>query len=162
VGYCAAKDEKYFGFKGHLLITREGVAKAYNITAANVDERDIVSGVCQGLTGDVIADKGLIRPSLTQELGRQGLTLHTPFRKNMKDIRPKSFVEHLVNVRRKVETVIGQLVERFKIQTIKAKDSWHFHAKIGRKILAHTLCFFINKTLSPDNPLQLEKLISAP
>ena len=77
----------------------------------------------------------------------------------MKDPRPQSFVGHIMNIRRKVETVIGQLVERFKIQDIKAKDMWHLMAKALRKIVAHSICFIINKTLNPDNSLQLENIL---
>jgi hypothetical protein len=160
VGYCAAKDEKYFGFKGHLLITPEGVAKKLSVAAANIDERDVLPEVAEGIRGDVIADKGLIRPALTRELADQGLNLHTPLRKNMDDPRPRSFVNKIMDIRRKVETVIGQLAERFHIQAIRAKDTWHLMAKVGRKILAHTVCFFINQTVNPLAPLQLENLLA--
>ena len=67
----------------------------------------------------------------------------------------------MMNVRRIVETTISQLVTRFKIQTIRAKDLWHLSVKVGRKILAHTMCFAINKTINTDNPLQLERLITS-
>ena len=160
IGYCAAKDVKYFGFKGHLLITQEGVTKSISVAAANIDERDILPEVCLNLSGDVIADKGLVRPELSQSMENQGLKLHTPLRRNMNDPRPVSFVFQIMNIRRKVETVIGQLVERFRIQEIKAQDSWHLLAKVGRKILAHTVCFLLNKELNPENPLQLELLLS--
>jgi len=141
VGYCAAKDRKYFGFKGHIIITGEGVTKAMDITAANIDERDVLPELTDKLNGDIIADKGLIRPSLSHELKAKGVNLHTPLRSNMQDARPKEFVSQIMNVRRVVETTIGQLVERFKIQSIKAKDLWHLAVKVGRKILAHTVCF---------------------
>lgn len=160
VGYCAAKNEKYFGFKGNILITQEGAMKMISVTPANVDERDVLPEVTIGLQGDIIADKGLIRPELSEMLLHQNLLLHTPLRKNMKDSRPLSFIHRIMDIRRKVETVIGQLVERFKIQSIKAKDSWHLMAKIGRKILAHTICFYLNKSLNPSNPLQLENLMA--
>jgi hypothetical protein len=44
-----------------------------------------------------------------------------------------------MNARRKIETVIGQLTERFHIQKISAKDTWHLLSKIRRKICAHTI-----------------------
>jgi len=159
VGYCASKDEKYYGFKGHLLISPHGATKALSVTSANIDERDVLPEVTYGLTGDVIADKGLIRPFLYEELKERGLHLHIPMRKNMQETRPKKFVRQIMNIRRKVETVIGQLVERFKIQSIKARDYWHLMAKIGRKILAHSLCLYINSTLNPHAPLQIENLL---
>lgn len=159
VGYCAAKDQKYFGFKGHLLISHRGVVRALSVTPANVDERDVLPETTQNIKGDVIADKVLIRPDLNKILSGQGIALHTPLRKNMHDPRPKSFVSRLMDIRRQVETVIGQLVDRFKIQAIKSKDSWHLMAKIGRKLLSHTICFFINLARNPMNPLQLENLL---
>lgn len=160
VGYCAAKDKKYFGFKGHIIITGEGVTKTMDITAANIDERDVLPELTDKLNGDIIADKGLIRTGLSHELKAKGVNLHTPLRSNMQDARPKEFVSQIMNVRRVVETTIGQLVERFKIQSIKAKDLWHFAVKVGRKILAHTVCFAINKAINVDNPLQLERLLA--
>lgn len=160
VGYCAAKDEKYFGFKGHLLITQEGVTKIMDITPANIDERDILPELANNIFGDIIADKGLIRPSLTEYLVNNGVNLHTPLRSNMHDSRPKELLSQMMNVRRIVETTIGQLVARFKIQSIRAKDLWHLSAKVGRKILAHTICFAINKTINIDNPLQLDRLLA--
>lgn len=160
VGYCAAKVEHYFGFKGHILITQKGVAVAYEVAAANVDERDITAEVTTNLSGMLSADKGLIRPELSEVLARQNLDLQTPLRKNMKDLRPKETVSLMMNVRRKVETVIGQLTERFQIQVIKAKNLWHLCAKIGRKILSHTVCFMFNQIENPEKPLALELLLN--
>jgi len=160
VGYCAAKDEKYFGFKGYILITQEGAVKAIDIAPSNIDERDILLELTNDIIGDIIADKGLIRPELTQELQAKGISLHTPLRSNMKDDRPKELVYQMMDIRRLVETTIGQLVTRFKIQTIRAKDLWHLSVKVGRKILAHTMCFAINKTINANNPLQLELLLA--
>jgi len=160
VGYCAAKDQKYFGFKGYLLISPEGATRAFSMAAANEDERDLLPEVALGLTGDIIADKGLIRPSLHLELESQGLLLHTPLRKNMEDVRPQEFLSQIMNVRRKIETVIGQLVERFCIQSIRAKDMWHLMMKVGRKIFAHSFCLFINKSINSETPLQIDKLLA--
>jgi len=161
VGYCAAKGEYYFGFKGHLIITAHGAIRECPVAAADIDERDMLPQASRGLAGDIIADKGLIRPQLTQELAASNLRLHTPLRKNMEDPRPKSFVHRIMNMRRRIETVIGQLTERFNIQSIKAKDTWHLWAKITRKLLAHTICFAINKALNPLNPLQFDKLLAS-
>ncbi len=135
------------------------MARALSVTPANVDERDVLRGTTQNIKGDVIGDKGLIRPELNITLKNRGIFLHTPLRKNMYDPRTKSFASQLMNIRRQVETVIGQLVDRFKIQAIKAKDSWHLMAKIGRKLLSHTICFFINLSRNPMCPLQLENLL---
>lgn len=160
VGYCAAKDEKYFGFKGHLIISPPGLPISFTIAPANIDERDVLPELVQGLRGMIIADKGLIRPTLKDELKQSQLLLETPLRSNMTDLRSRWFVNNIQSIRRTVETVIGQLVERFSIQSIRSKDLWHLSAKVGRKILAHTMAFFVNFTQNPLEPLQFDHLIT--
>ena len=77
----------------------------------------------------------------------------------MTDDRPSEFVHQLMDIRRKVETVISQLTDRFNVQKIKAKDMWHLYAKVGRKILTHTMCCFINSKLSPEQPVKFHMLV---
>ena len=152
-GYCATKDEHYFGFKGHLVTNQNGLILNFTIAPANVDERDVLPELVSNYQGDLIADKGLIRPELTEELASHNLQLHTPLRSNMKDSRPKGFVYQIMNVRRRIETVIGQLAERFKIQSMRVKDLRHLSVKVGRKILAHTVAFFFANSLAFDGIL---------
>ena len=38
-GYCAAKDEHFYGFRGHLNVSLNGVITGFAITPANADER---------------------------------------------------------------------------------------------------------------------------
>ena len=160
-GFCAAKELHYFGFKGHILTTQKGAIKGFEMTPAHVDERPVLRELCDKLEGgDVFADKGLISTELTQSLAAKGINPHTPLRKNMPDPRPTEFVSQMMNIRRKVETVIGQLVGRFHIQTIRAKTSFTHQAKVIRKLLAHSIAFSITLSLSPDNPLQFDTLTS--
>jgi hypothetical protein len=77
----------------------------------------------------------------------------------MKDTRPKSWVKMLTKVRRLTETVIGQLVERFNLEKIWARDMWHLTSRINRKLLAHTVCCWLNR--ENENILQFETLVSA-
>lgn len=152
--YCAAKDQKYFGFKGHLVATQGGLIIDFAIAAANIDERDIVPEITEKLSGILIADKGLIRPELKSKLAERGLNLQTPLRSNMKDSRPKKLVAKMMNIRRNIETVNSQLVERFNIQAIRAKDLWHLTSKILRKILAHSFAFMLVGSLEFDGILR--------
>ncbi len=122
VGYCASKDEYYFGFTGNLLISGTGGIKGFALTPANIDERDVLPEIVGSTKGMLLADKGLIKPQLTQELLKHGINLQTPLRRNMADDRPKWFVQQIVSKRRLVETVIGQLVDRFNIQAVRAQD----------------------------------------
>jgi len=152
-GYCAAKDFNYFGFKGHFVTNRKGLVLGFTIAAANIDERDVLPEVVVGKQGMIIADKGLIRPMLTELLAEQGLNLQTPLRKNMNDKRPKKLVNTMMNIRRLVETVLSQFSERLNMQSIRAKDLWHITAKIGRKVLTHTVAFLFAGSLKFDSIL---------
>ncbi len=50
---AAAKDEKYFGFKGHLVTTQQGLIVNFTFTPANVDERDVLPELAQDFQGDI-------------------------------------------------------------------------------------------------------------
>jgi len=152
-GYCAAKDKQYFGFKGHAVINQQGLILNFTFAPANIDERDVLPELVTKNKGMLIADKGLIRPELRELLASQDLNLQTPLRKNMRDPRPKSLVYQMMNVRRLIETAFGQLTYRFNIQSIRAKDLWHLTAKVGRKVLAHTIAFFFASSLKFDEIL---------
>ena len=159
-GYCAAKDEKYYGFKGHLLISMDGIPTAYTFASAEIDERVFIPELVDKIRGLVIADKGLIDFKLQENLRKQCIDLQTPLRTNMKDSRSKDFVKNIVSTRRLIETVISQLTDRFKIAKIKAKKLWHFSRKVTRKILAHTVAYAINMKINPLAPLQFDKILN--
>ena len=159
VGYCASKDEYYFGFTGNLIISGAGCIKGFALTPAHVDERAVLPEIIGTIKGMLLADKGLISPGLKSHLKKYGVNLQTPLRRNMKDDRSPLFVQRLISKRRLVETVIGQLVDRFNIQVIRAQDLWHLASKVGRKLLAHSAAFVLNLTINPENPLQFEALL---
>lgn len=160
VGYCATKEEYYWGFHGHVVISRTGVITGLTVTAANVDERAALFEVIEDIHGLLIGDKGYISHGLHEELFRsQAIDLQTPLRANMIDTRAPQWVRQLVTTRRLVETVIGQLTERFHIQKVRARDLWHLTSRISRKILAHTMGVFLNTMLGRE-PLQFDGLIA--
>ncbi len=107
-GYCAAKDEKYYGFRGHLVISTNGVITGFSLTSANVSEREALWDVIHGISRLLIGDKGYLSSSLQQELLEQNLNLQTPKRSNLIDSRDRHWVQTLVKTRRLVETT-GEL-----------------------------------------------------
>jgi hypothetical protein len=157
-GYCAAKKERYYGFRGHIVINSNGVVTAATFTQANIDERDVCPELAEDITGFLLGDKGFIRPELYEELKARGLYLQTPLRDNMQEERPKSFLQWMMGTRRLVETVIGQLTERFHIEKIRARDLWHQFSRFWRKLLAHTVSIKLNLNAG-NEPLQFEYLV---
>ena len=160
-GYCASKSQKYYGFKGNLVINSLGVISGITAAPAHMDERQSLWDIISNIKGLLIADKGLIGEDYQQEIRKEAdINLQTPLRDNMKDTRSKSTLEWLISTRRLVETVIGQLTEQFNIQKVRARDLWHFTNRISRKVLSHTIGIFINKSIG-NQPLQFEKLLNA-
>ena len=158
-GYCAAKKQPYYGFHGHLMITVDGVITGWTVTAASGDEREALWDLTDGVQGLVIGDKGYISAFLKAELALTGVDLQTPLRANMTDTRNPCVVRQLTTTRRLGETVIGQLAERFHLEKIRARDRWHLTSRMARKVLAHTLCIFVNRLLGRSD-LQFEGLIA--
>ncbi len=72
------------------------------------------------------------------------IKLETPLRRNMKDSRPRNDVYFLMNVRRRIETTIGQLVQYFDIEKINCRDLWHLTSRMSRKMLGLTVRAFFN------------------
>ncbi|WP_419536756.1 transposase [Endozoicomonas sp.] len=77
----------------------------------------------------------------------------------MQDERPKSFVKLVLRVRRRIETVIGQLTERFEIEKCHCRDRWHMTSRIARKLLAHNIGSYLN-IIAGRPAIQFENLIS--
>ena len=118
--------------RGHLVITLAGTAVAFTVTAANVDERDVVPNLYDKLRGLLIGDKGFISGELKAEAAAHDIDLQTPLRKNMPDGRDPGAVARLIRTRRAVETAIGKLSEMFAAQTTKARDLPGFVNRMAR------------------------------
>lgn len=158
-GYCASKGETYYGFKGNLLINSDGIITGITLSQAHIDERESLWDLVDGVHGMVIADKGLIGSDYQNELRKHaGVDLQTAVRSNMEEKRGENFIKWLTSTRRLVETVIGQLTERFQIEKVRARKIWYLTNRIARKALAHTVCVCINKKIG-NPPLQFELLL---
>lgn len=141
------------------MVNGQGVVLGLEITAADVDERDVVPELVVGLNGLLLGDKGYIRQELSDDLAHQGLTLLTPLRTNMKAYDPL-FNRTLSRHRQLVETVIGHLCHWFDVERIGARDRWHLTSRLARKVLAHTVLICLNRTYG--RPwLQFEDLLAA-
>jgi hypothetical protein len=136
-GFCASKQEHYFGFHGHVVLRDEIVAFA--LTPANVDERLVVRNWFGLITGLLIGDKGFISKGLDEECDDHAIDLQTPLRRNMSDPRDKEAVRRLMRVRRRIETTIGQLAEFYRTEKPGARDLFHMVSRLARKILAYNM-----------------------
>lgn len=146
-GYCAAKDETYYGMKGVPVIDERNLIVNCTVMAANEDERKALDNLFGVLQGVLIGDKGFIGEERRQELLREGLDLQTLKRANMPDERSEDTQKFISRRRKPVETAISMLTEVFGFSKIKARDIHHFAAKVVRKILAYNLYVSIRDDL---------------
>jgi hypothetical protein len=159
-GYCAAKDEYYYGLTANVLIDPRGVVVGITITAANGDERDSAYDVLPAIAGVLLGDKGYIRPQFKADGEAVGIDLQTPVRKNLIEPRPPWGLKLLRRVRKRVETVISQLEPRFGLAKTRARDAWHLTNPVTRKLLAHTVGVWLNIQQGRE-PLQLDGVVTA-
>ncbi len=162
-GYCASKREAYFGFEGHLLVDLRGVIVGFTLTPANKSEREAVWELTDTVKGGLLlGDKGYLGTAFQGELLQfRQIELEAPVRHNMRNMRDpltKPWRSCLNQLRRRVETTIGQLVERFNIQKIRARTLWSLTNRLIRKLLAHGLAVLANIENELE-PLQLSETI---
>lgn len=158
-GWCATKKEHYYGFRGLVVMSSIGVITSGTFAAANIDERDICPELVDQIKGIMLGDKGFMRPFMQEEFAIRGLYLQTPLRENMEDKRKPWFLKWMKSTRRLIETVIGQLTERFHIERVRARDRWHQASRFWRKLLAHTVCIKLNLERG-NEALQFEHLVT--
>ena len=158
-GYCAAKDEHYYGFKCGLRITRCGMITGYPLLPARPHDVNFREVLSEGFCGIIPADKGFIdawQQALQSE--RHQVVFVTPPRRNM--AQPKSKLYKVLRpLRKRIETVGSQLTGRFAVNRIRVHDLWHLGNRIIRKILAHTIGVFMNLQLHR-SPLDFDGLLS--
>lgn len=159
-GYCASKGESYYGFEGHIVLDGHGVIAGLSLTAAHESEREVVWELTETTgPGLLLGDKGYLGADFKNELWEvRQIELETPVRSNMTDRLPRPWRQQLNKLRRRVETTIGQLAERFHIERTWARSLWSLTNRLTRKLLAHSLGVLANWELH-NEPLQLAKVI---
>jgi hypothetical protein len=63
-------------------------------------------------------------------------------------------------MRRRIETSIGQLTERFHAKNVRARDAWHLLARWLRKVHCHTVAVLLCQQAGLA-PLAFDQLLTA-
>jgi hypothetical protein len=147
----------FFGFKLHLVINDKGELMAFQITAANVDDRKPAANLVKTLIGKLIGDKGYISQKLFTKLFQQGLTLITKVKKNMKNCLMPLIDKLLLRKRAIIECVNDQLKNISQIEHTRHRSVWNFMANILAALIAYAL-----QPKKPSIRNELQPLISIP
>jgi len=155
--------QAFFGYRLHLKITDIGLTR--NFILAPASEHDIRYSqplLAEDQGGWTLADKGYRSQALHQTLWEQRkMYFHTSLIKIDKKTSPlpKQTIRKLTGKRRLIETVAGQLEQRFGIKSTFARDLWHLLNRITRKILSHTISILINIRMNTE-PLKLRLFVN--
>jgi hypothetical protein len=127
----------FFGFKLHVRLTWPGVITAAALVPANEHDVAVAPWLLGHQQGWALGDRGYWSPALRAELAGVGVALEAPRRLSATEF--EHWPRWLVNARRRVETVLAQLAERYTIKRVWARDLRHLVARCIRKVLSHTL-----------------------
>ncbi len=136
-GYCAAKHEKFFGWRLHLVCTPEGVPVRFDLLPAAQQDLTPVHELTAALPPEatVFGDKGYISdPDAASIFAATGVRLVSARRKNM---TPNTWADDydLAHYRKRIETVYSQL-EAMGIQHLHARTNDGFDLKAWASLLA--------------------------
>jgi hypothetical protein len=156
-GFDEMAKQTFYGMRAHLRVCWPGVIVAFELAPANAHELAVAEHLFDGVRGAALGDRNYWSPALAGRLAERGLKLLAPFRSAKRE--KKRWPLLLVQTRRRIETVIGQLSERFHAKRVWARDAWHCWSRFLRKVLAHTL--FVQLCQQHDLlPLRLAELVS--
>jgi hypothetical protein len=158
-GYDHGVKRTFYGFRLHLRTSRAGAILAYELAPARVNDKAVLPelGLPAGSVG--IGDRGFWKPDLQAALAAAGVVFLTPFVHKSKDRDPARSAR-LSAVRYRLETVNGQLAERYRIKRTWAKALWHLCHRLVRKILSHTVLMLLT-CRAGWSPLSFDRLMAA-
>lgn len=136
-GYCAAKQEKFFGWRLHLICTAEGIPVSFDLLPAAYHDLTAVHELAFGLPAgaSLFGDKGFISADDAKSLlADTGVRLVTPKRKNM---APNAWADDydLARYRKRIESVYSQM-EAMGVQRLHARTNLGFDLKAFASVLA--------------------------
>lgn len=129
----------FFGFKIHLVINHKGELISFCFTKGNVDDRKVLDKLLKNLKGLIVGDKGYLSKEKSDYFARQGLSLITRVRKNMKKKVLTLFENFFLSKRGIIETVIDQLKSLCQIEHTRHRSPLNFISNLLAALAAYVL-----------------------
>ena len=149
--------QTFYGFRIHARVYWPGVITRFSVASANAHELSVVPEITEGTSGLLVGDRNYHSPKTKEHLASMGVKLLAPYSSKKRDPAPRRST-FLSRLRYRIDTVFSQLVERYSIKRVWARDLWHLTSRLLRKVLSHTLAFLLNYRVG-NQPLQLAKLL---
>jgi hypothetical protein len=135
---------KFLGMRAHLVVAWPGIILRANVCGADTHDLHLAERLLDGLgEGLVLADRNYWSPNVMEQLQNHegGPTLMARFKLKNQTEKQRGLVwpGWLSKKRQRIETIFSQLVERYQMKVVWARDTWHFSSRFVRKILSHTM-----------------------
>lgn len=137
-GYCAAKQEKFFGWRLHMVCTPAGIPVSFTLLEASHHDLTPLHELCYVLPEGscVYGDKGYNSGDDERSLLKETKVKLVPARrKNMTEQNTLSELFALQRYRKGIETLNSQL-EGMGIQHLKARTNQGFFIKVNASLFA--------------------------
>jgi Transposase DDE domain len=159
-GHVASKKQTIYGYKLHLLVTLGGVIRDFELAPAHVTDLQIGAEVLAEHTDLlVLGDKGYVSAPVAAELAHSNrITLLAAKRRNQQGQWPDALRAALRGLRQIIETVNEQLTDQFTIERNHAHTFWGLCTRVHTKVMAHTLCIYLNRRLGNVDFLRIKQL----
>jgi hypothetical protein len=139
-GHDEVARQTYYGLRAHVRLAWPGVIVDCALAPANLHDTEGAEELLQDVHGFALADRNYWKPELFERLQAHGLQLLAPYKSAKRQKQP--YPPFLTHMRYRIETVFGQLVERFKAKRVWARDLWHLTSRWMRMFLSHTFAVF--------------------
>lgn len=135
----------FYGFKLHLIINDKGELLNFQITQANLDDREPLKQekYLKNIFGKLFADKGYISEKLTQILFIEGIQLITGIRNNMRNSLMSMHDKIMLRKRSIIETVNDELKNLCHLEHSRHRSVVNFLVNIIGSLIAYS--FFPKK-----------------
>lgn len=156
-GYDPVARQTFFGMRGHLVIEWPGVIADFRPAPGNVSDVEVADDLLAEREGWVLGDRNYWSPALFDNCRTHGLQPLIPFKSAKREAAP--FPNDLARMRYRIDTLIGQLVERFHANRVWARDKWHQWSRWLRKVLSHTVAVWLCQQ-NGISPLRFDELVT--
>lgn len=151
--------QTFYGLRAHVRIAWPGVILCGSLAPANADEMEVAEHeLLEATRGWALGDRNYWRPAAAARLRERGIALLAPYKWASREREP--WPQWLTDTRRRIETVIGQLTERYQAKKVWARDPWHLLARWLRKVLSHTIAVLLCQRAGL-SPLAFDELLTA-
>lgn len=149
--------QTFYGFRLHALVDPHGLIQSVCLAPADEAEGDALEEMTHEKTGRVLGDRNYWEPERQARLLKRGVKVIAPYKHKTRDPNP-DWSRALSPLRYRIETVFGQLTDRYQVKRVWVKQLWQLISRLLRCVLSHTLMFLINRSLG-HSPLQFAQLL---